>query len=150
MTTATVAEVLDAAATQLAHTWQRYNAWDATGWLNTVPAAVADVIAPWDTDGDPTRLRASYESGELGRATMDHLAHYLLDHVGDYACTTGDDETESMELDLVETVMAWETQDMAGQPATTREQVVAVIRAAAQDWRDRQAVRQARLMGVAA
>ena len=150
--TATVATVLDAAAGELAGTWQRHDPWHPTNsWQHSVPAAIAHVLAPWDTDADPCNLRASAETAELGREVTDFLAVYLLDHINpDFRCTTGDDEIAPVELDPVETIVTWECQEeMPGFKPLTADEVVTVVRAAAAEARARAAARALRT-GVAA
>ena len=89
---------------------------------------VAAVLDFSDTIGNPVELR-SREATELGRETVDFLADYLADF---YNMPVALDSPE-------ETVANWNDAD--AHAATT---VIAVLRAAAAEWTDREHLRLTR------
>jgi hypothetical protein len=94
---------------------------------------VAQVIAPRDLDGDPTKL-LDYESTELGLWVADFLADYLVDQFSvpvAESVVPGDG--------AVETIANWNDEE-----ERDAIDVIVVLRAAADEWDARQAARLAR------
>ena len=145
MSARTVADVLDQAAEQLPTRWRAYEPANPATWDHSVVDVLAYILAPEAVQPQLVDLTGSRERADLGEAVADFLAHYVIDYIGDYACWTGDDETEPHRLDTVETILAWEDDDRRSQPLTVTD-VATVIRAAAIEWRERQADREARAL----
>jgi len=149
MTPRTVADVLDATATYLAQpdtAWQRYSPdfENTSTWRRSVSGAIAGQLAPADVWGNPMELTALRQTADLAAETVDFLAHYLIDYVGDHAVWTGDDEQYPMELDPVETILSWETDAVPGCKLPEAADVQAVLTAAAVNYRMRAAARAER------